>query len=347
MGRAGNHRETNTRDKRDRNQGREEARSFPLLLLPVILALGILGGLLGRNAEPAKAPEPGTAGVLETENTGQSVGAESTSGGQQTEAAAPENSSLQVHFIDVGQGDATLIVCDGHAMLIDGGDNGQGTALQLYLEKQNVTALDYVVATHPDADHIGGLDVIITKFDCGTILMTDYEKDTATYRDVVDAISYRGYQKTTPVAGDTYALGSASFTIVGPEDLDGSANDSSVALVLQHGENRFYFEGDAEEEEQDILAAGIPLEADVFKLGHHGSRTSNSEEMVAAVNPDYAVISVGENSYGHPHGEVLNRLRQRGVQVFRTDEQGSIIAYSDGTQITWNCSPSESWQAGE
>lgn len=337
-----------------RTHKQEETKSFPLILLPVILALGILGGVLGRDAQPPDAPDgTETAAAAEAEYSGEDTALPETDGSltdtdsSVPDATLPEGSSLEVHFIDVGQGDATLIICDGHAMLIDGGDNGQGTALQLYLQQQNVTALDYVVATHPDADHIGGLDVIITKFDCGTILMTDYEKDTATYRDVVDAIAWRGYGKTAPVVGDTYALGGAVFTIVGPADTEGSANDSSVALILQHGENRFYFEGDAEDEEQDILASGIPLEADVFKLGHHGSRTSNSEEMMEAVNPRYAVISVGDNSYGHPHAEVLNRLRERGVSVFRTDEQGSIIAYSDGAAITWNCSPSETWQAGE
>lgn len=310
------------------NKDREDIKSLPPFLLPLILILGLIGGMLGRQAD-GDMPEPGTDAMAEV--TGQSDAV----------------SSMEVHFIDVGQGDATLIICDGHAMLIDGGDNSRGTAVQLYLQSQKVTALDYVVATHPDADHIGGLDVVITKFDCGTILMTDYEKDTATYRDVVDAMAYRGYKKTEPAVGDTYDLGGASFTIVGPIDTSGSANDSSVALILQHGDNRFYFEGDAEEEEQDILSTGISLKADVFKLGHHGSRTSNSEEMTEAVDAEYAVISVGSNSYGHPHAQVLNRLRERGMSVFRTDEQGSIVARSDGSRITWNCSPADSWAAGE
>ncbi len=259
------------------------------------------------------------------------------------------DSTLEVHYIDVGQGDATLITCNGHAMLIDAGNNDKGTAVQSYLMHQNVAALDYVIATHPDADHIGGLDVVITKFDCGTIFMTDDKKDTATYRDVIDAMDYRGYTKTTPVVGNTYTLGNATFTIVGPTKLGVDSNGNSIAILLQHGNNRFYFEGDAEEQEEaDILSTGIDISADVYKTGHHGSKTSTSDALLAAVHPQYAVISAGAgNKYGHPNAETLNKLRAGGVSVFRTDEQGTIVATSDGSAVTWNCSPSESWQAGE
>lgn len=258
-------------------------------------------------------------------------------------------SSLQIHYIDVGQGDATLLICDGDAMLIDAGDNDKGTAVQQYLNSQKVTELKYVIGTHPDSDHIGGLDVIITKFDCQTIFLTDEQKDTNTYRDVLDAVRYRGYQKVTPEVGEEYNLGSAKFTIEGPVEPGSDSNDNSIAILLEHGENRFYFEGDAgEKEEASILSTGRDLHADVYKIGHHGSRTSTCDEMLSAVDPEYAVISVGEdNSYGHPNAEVMNKLRAKGVQVFRTDEQGSIVAFSDGTSITWNSTSSDSWQAGE
>lgn len=267
----------------------------------------------------------------------------------QQDTKLTEDSSLQVHYIDVGQGDATLITCDGAAMLIDAGNNNKGTLVQSYLMSQGVQSLDYVIGTHPDADHIGGLDVIITKFDCGTVFLTDDTKDTATYRDVISAMQYKGYNKTLPVAGDTYQLGGAEFTFVGPVATSDDSNNNSIALLLKHGSKTFYFEGDAEEEEESsILNTGVSLSADVYKVGHHGSKTSTTDAMLAAVAPSYAVISVGEgNSYGHPNAETLNKLRAAGVSVFRTDEQGSIIAQSDGTTITWNCAPSESWQAGE
>lgn len=260
-----------------------------------------------------------------------------------------ETSELQVHFIDVGQGDSTLIICDSEAMLIDAGDNNQGTKIQNYLKKQNVESLKYVVCTHPDADHIGGMDVILYKFDCETIFMTDETKDTNTYRDVIDTMRNKGYSKTLPVVGDIYTLGGAQITVLAPINPGEDSNNNSISILITHGNNKFLFSGDAEEEEEsDIVNNYISIDADVYKVGHHGSKTASSEEFLNAISPTYAVISCGEgNSYGHPHSATLNILRSMGVKVFRTDEQGSIIASSDGVNITWNCSPSDTWQAGE
>lgn len=260
------------------------------------------------------------------------------------------DSRLEVHFIDVGQGDATFISCDGYSMLIDAGNNDKGTAVWSYLKQQGVEKLDYVIATHPDADHIGGVDVVLYKFDCGTVIMPEVENDTRTYEDVVQVIEEKDYPVAAPVVGEQYALGSAVFTIIAPnKDYGTDLNNSSVGILLEHGDNRFLLTGDAEEEaEADILANGIDISADVYKAGHHGSKTASTEEFLNAVNPEYAVISCGEeNSYGHPHAEVLNRFRSMGIDVFRTDEQGTIVAVSDGRELTWNCTPSESWQAGE
>ena len=281
---------------------------------------------------------------------------EAVQSGQEEKAAkAPDTSkpegTLEVHYIDVGQGDATLIKCGSHAMLIDGGNNNKGTTVQLYLKKQGVESLDYVIGTHPDADHIGGLDVIVYKYNCDTVIMPDYEKDTKTYQELVDVIHDKNMKITYPVVGEQYALGEAKFTIIAPNSnsYGGNANDYSVAILLEYGKNRFLFTGDAEEaSETEMLSNGIELSADVYKVAHHGSRSASTQEFLNAVCPKYAVISCGEgNSYGHPHAEVLNRLRSMGVEVFRTDEQGSIIASSDGENITWNCSATDSWQSGE
>lgn len=260
-----------------------------------------------------------------------------------------EESELAVHFLDIGQGDAALIACDGEYMLIDAGDNDKGTAVQNYLTKQGVTKLKYVIGTHPDADHIGGLDVILYKFECETVMMPDIANDTATYRDVIDTMHTKGYENTLPRVGDSYTLGSAEFTILGPEKIYSDTNNSSIVLRLTHGNNSFLFMGDAKEEaETDILNGDIMVDADVLKVGHHGSRTASSKEFLQAVSPAYAVISCAEdNSYGHPHAETLNNLRALGVQVFRTDEQGTIVVTSDGKELEWNCAPSETWKAGE
>lgn len=273
---------------------------------------------------------------------------------EETESAAaetgvPEQDGLTVHFLDVGQGDATLIACGGEYMLIDAGDNSKGTAIQNYLTKQGVSKLKYVIGTHPDADHIGGLDVVLYKFDCETVMMPDIANDTATYRDVIDTMEEKGYENTLPEPGDSYSLGGAEFTIVSPGREYEDTNNSSVVVLLTHGVNRFLFMGDAEEEaETDILQGKVPVETDVLKVGHHGSRTASSLAFLQAAEPEYAVISCGEdNSYGHPHAETLNNLRAMGVQVFRTDEQGTVVAVSDGEKLTWNCAPSETWKAGE
>lgn len=265
-----------------------------------------------------------------------------------TPSAGLESTQLQIHFIDVGQGDSTLIICGDEAMLIDAGDNDQGTKVQNYLQAQGVESLKYMIGTHPDADHIGGMDVVLYKFDCDTVIMPDEAKDTATYRDVTDTMKNKGYTNTLPEVGNTYTLGNAEFTILSPSRRYDNSNNNSVAILLTHGENRFLLTGDAQEAaEIDMLNCGISVKADVYKAGHHGSSTSSSEAFLNAVDPAYAVISCGQdNSYGHPHAEVLNTFRMMGVQVFRTDEQGSIIAFSDGQNITWNCSPSDSWISG-
>lgn len=261
------------------------------------------------------------------------------------------DSELTIHFIDVGQGDSTLILCDGEAMLIDAGENDKGVQVQNYLKKQGVDGLKYVIGTHPDADHIGGLDVILYKFDCGTVIMPDKSSDTATYRDVLEAMKSKGYENTLPQVGDTYQLGGAEFMLIAPalEMEDADKNNASVGIRLTHGENTFLFTGDAESKaEAAILETGLDLSATVYKAGHHGSSTSSSPEFLEAVAPKYAVISCGEgNSYGHPHAETLNRFREMGIQVFRTDEQGSVTVTSNGRTLTWNCAPTESWQAGE
>ena len=258
-------------------------------------------------------------------------------------------SEMQVHFIDVGQGDATLVISGEHAMLIDAGDDSKGTKVQHYLKTQGIEKLDYLVLTHTDEDHIGGADVIITKFDIGDVFIGDYPKDNNVYRDLMQALEEKELTYSTPEVGDTYALGDAFFMIVAPNRTYSDPNNSSIALILQNGQSRFLFTGDAQEEaETDILTNGLNIDCDVMKAGHHGSSTSNTMGLLEAASPIYAVISCeADNSYGHPHAEVLNNLRAMGVKVFRTDEQGAVVATSDGTEITWNCAPSESWKAGE
>lgn len=256
---------------------------------------------------------------------------------------------LEVHFLDVGQGDSTLIIQDQHAMLVDGGDNLHGWQVTGYLNYLEIDHLDYVIATHPDMDHIGGLDIVLQNISCDMVLMPEYEKDTYSYRGLMQVLEEKDLKPIQPEVGTVYELGTAEFTILAPLDKYEEVNDNSIAFRLIHGNNRFLFTGDAEREaEEDMIKAGRTLSSDVYKVAHHGSRGTNSELFLLSVRPKYAVISCGEgNDYGHPHSRVLNLLRLLRVKVFRTDEQGTIVAFSDGEKITFNTSPSESWQAGE
>lgn len=261
----------------------------------------------------------------------------------------PISGELEIHFLDVGQADCTLIKCDGFTMLIDTGLDDYGTKIQNYLRKQGVEKLDFLVLTHSDADHIGSADVIMTKYEIGTIFMSNFEKETKTYKNLFKLIEDNQIKYLFPAVGNVYALGSASFQILAPNKEYDDPNDTSIALMITHGENKFLFTGDAEKlSENDMLNNGISLSADVYHVGHHGSKTSSSEEFLDAVMPRYAVISCGEdNPYGLPDAKVLNSFREREMLVFRTDEQGTIVAVSDGERITFNMSPSETWQAGE
>ncbi len=336
------------------------------------LVLSVAGVLLAAKAESSTeetqstAKTVGSVSVVQTGNTEKEDAEDTLDLKEETEADdttqtvsdavweatgddISDSSRMEVHFIDVGQGDATLITCGGQAMLIDAGDDTKGTAIWNYLRKQGVEKLDYLVLTHPDSDHIGGAPVILTKFDVDKVFVSNYKKDTTTYYKLIQTLDDQLLKADTPSTGSTYSLGSATFQILAPVNTYSNANDSSIALMVKHGENTFLFTGDAEiQAEADMLVNGNSVDADVYQVGHHGSSSSSSLNFLNAVSPTYAVISCEEsNSYGHPHAEVLNHLRAMGVQLFRTDEQGSIVATSDGKEITWNCAPTTSWQAGE
>lgn len=274
---------------------------------------------------------------------------EVSAGSSVEDISSNQNGKLEIHFIDIGQGDCTLLECDGEYMLIDAGDNDKGTAVQLYLNKQGVKTLKYFIVTHDDSDHEGGADVIITKFNIENLFMCDFKKDSITHRDVLSAINSKSLKWSTPAVGDTYTLGSATFTIIAPNRKYSTPNNSSIAILLTNKMNKFIFTGDCENEaEADIVKNGIDIDADVLQVGHHGSHTASSQTFLDAVTPAFAVISCCTgNLYGHPRAETLNKFMAMGTQIFRTDDQGTVICYSDGTNITWNMSPSDNWTPGE
>ena len=257
--------------------------------------------------------------------------------GQDTSSSPALGGSFTVQYLDVGQGDSELIQCDGHYMLIDGGTSKYSDKIYATLKAQDITALDYIVNTHPHEDHVGGLSGALQFATVKTALSPVKSYDGEGFKDFVKYLKKQGVSITVPSPGDTFTLGSASVTVLGPIEDSDDPNDLSIVLRVVYGDTSFLFVGDAQtSEENDILASGRTVKSDVLKVGHHGSETSTGADFLAAVAPKYAVIEVGDsNSYNHPNQGTLDRLKAAGVTLFRTDLQGTITCTSDGKALTF------------
>jgi competence protein ComEC len=260
-----------------------------------------------------------------------------------TTASTP---GLIVYFIDVGQSDATLIVSGDAAMLIDGGNPSDSSLIYSFLRNHSITHLNYIVASHAHADHVGGLSGALNFATVGVALSPVTEFDTRAFESFVRHLSEQGISKAVPNHGDSFMLGSAFVQIVGPINESNDPNNMSIVMRVTYGETSFLFTGDAERAlEQDILDAGYDISAVVLKVGHHGSDTSTTYPFLREIMPTYAVISCGNNNqYGHPHDNLLSRLRDADVTLFRTDLQGTIIAVSDGRTVSFTTERNENTQ---
>lgn len=241
---------------------------------------------------------------------------------------------FEIHFIDVGQADAALVLCDGRAMLIDGGNVADSGLIYTYLKKYGVGHLDYVIATHPHEDHIGGLAGAINFATVDTVYCSTDAYDSTAFEDFRKYVAKRNAKIEVPCAGDSFTLGGASVEIIscgGFED----ENNSSIVLRIVYGETSFLFTGDAEREaEEAILERCANLDSTVLKVGHHGADTSTIYPFLREVMPEYAVISVGVgNDCGHPSDKITSRLSDAGATVYRTDLGGTIICRSDGVGV--------------
>lgn len=238
-----------------------------------------------------------------------------------------------MHFIDVGQGDAILIRApDGKVALIDGGESGSGVLS--YLQAQGVKRINLMIATHPHSDHIGRLVEVLGALPVDEVVTNGQAHTTLTYEHFLDGIAVAKAKYTEVKRGDTLRLSALTLNVLHPEGPEGeNLNDQSLVLRLAFGKVAFLFTGDAEQpSEAGMLAYGHPLQAQILKVGHHGSRSSSSPAFLAAVHPEVAVYSAGlGNSYGHPHAETLAALTKGGATIYGTDVNGTVIITSDGT----------------
>lgn len=242
---------------------------------------------------------------------------------------------LYVHYIDVGQGDSELVCCNGEYMLIDAGEPDASDAVLEYLDRHGIDKLDYLVCTHSHSDHCGGLDAVAESLEVETVFTSPYAGDSPSYEIFTDAVYDAGLELTVPVLGESYRLGEASFSFIGPlEDYD-NLNDDSLVMRLEYGDTSFLFTGDmTSKAEKDLINDGADLRCDVLKVGHHGSSGSSCYQFLYEAQPGIGVISCEKgNSYGHPHEETLSRLNDADVTVYRTDLEGSIVIFSDGMKV--------------
>jgi competence protein ComEC len=309
---------------------RTHRSSFPTLVFAVgLLLLSMLAACVLPTPTPTLAPSSTptpSAAATPTPSTAATP--------TPTESAALP--ALEVRFLDVGQADSILIRVGDSSMLIDAGNNNDGEGLVAYLKNLGITRLEAVIGTHPHEDHIGGLDKVVAAFDVGRIYLPKVSNNTETFEDLLDAVAAKGLKVTSPTVGTTFSLGDAQFMVLSPSaSTYDSLNLYSIVLRMTYGSRTFLFCADSESgNESEMLASGLPLSADVLKVGHHGSTSSSTVAFLTAVAPRFAVISVGhDNSYDHPAQQTLDRLSAVGATVYRTDEDGTVVVRSDGTSL--------------
>lgn len=256
------------------------------------------------------------------------------------EGVKRQDSNFVIYYLDVGQSDCTIIVCDDEVLVIDAGTVNQIHNIKESLFSLEIKEIDYLLVTHQHDDHMAGASKLIEKYDVNNIIMPRLSNtntvDSLTYQDLINNISKRCVNPIAVSAGDSFILGSSTVEILSPQKQDDNLNNMSIVLKVTYGETSFLFQGDSESDvEKQLLRSGYDLSADILKVGHHGSNTSSTNIFLETVNPDYAIISCGDdNNYGHPNSFVIERLEGNNITPYITSINGNITAISNGKLIT-------------
>ena len=311
-------------------------RFAALCIIWLLIILGLCDCSLNTNRSQNVIPYPSDEAAILPSAHPETIAETEEIEAPTIEPKAYPSSNLEVHFIDVGQADATLLISDGHYMLIDGGNVEDSSLIYSYLNKLNISYLDYIIGTHPHEDHMGGLSGALQKAKVGNVYVPKTESNAKFYQSFEDKVTAEGGTPINPTSGTSFELGSCSVQLFCPKyESTDDLNNTSIMAKVVCGNTSFLFTGDAEtDEEYDILNQGYDLSATVLKAGHHGADTSSSYSFLRAVMPKYVVIPVGkDNQYGHPDEVALSRFRDVGATVYRTDLQGDIIVKSDGNEL--------------
>lgn len=260
-----------------------------------------------------------------------------------------QEDSMEVHFLDVEQGLSIVVQFGEEVLVYDGGDRDTSSFVVSYIEDLGITEIDYMISSHYDSDHLAGLIGCLNAFEVKNVIGSNYEHNSKLYTSFMDAVKDEGVKMQYPEVGTKYAFGDAEITILAPAEIGNDSNANSVVIKLSYGESDFIFTGDADYgSEREMVASGIKLDCEVLSLAHHGSSSGNSSLFLEKTTPEVAVISCGKgNSYGHPHVEVVEILEAMEIEVFRSDVQGTVIAYTDGKTITWSDAPCNDYSDGD
>lgn len=277
----------------------------------------------------SKKPDPTTEPTQPTEAVQTAT--------EPTQEAQTEEDLLFVHFIDVGQADCSLIKLGDLDILIDGGNAADGFSVYNYLSRVGVDDIDLMIATHAHEDHYGGLSYVLNRIETEQVWVTTDSYVNSLYGSFCSTAQKQGLTLLIPEIGHVFERDGLTVTVLGPMVDYEKTNNTSLVVMVEYGQYRFLFTADMESlAEEDLLASGVDLSADVLKVGHHGSYTSSSAAFLDAVDAEYGVIHVGEdNEYGHPHDVSMNRLLGSGITLYRTDRMGSVVIATDGTELAF------------